>query len=190
MVAGGSTPPTPDGSANGGRGLRPGRPQKTRKITPNKAGSASGSRPPRRPREGADGKASDANGGTGGTSTSFTALSSVLDGSVRLISVLIVKDNIINLRILEGLMKRLRVSWQTAMNGQIAVDKWRKMPVMNGLQATREIRRLERAGGIGIFSVLDDEVGKNVKKMSDVEKPDVDGEQVGGKKLDEVAEQR
>jgi osomolarity two-component system response regulator SSK1 len=90
-------------------------------------------------------------------------LSSVLDGSVPPINVLIVEDNIINLRILEGLMKRLKVRWQTAMNGQIAVDKWRtggyhlvlmdiQMPVMNGLQATKEIRRLERVNGIGVFS--------------------------------------
>lgn len=79
------------------------------------------------------------------------------------INVLIVEDNIINLRILEGLMKRLRVRWQTAMNGQIAVDKWKaggyhlvlmdiQMPIMNGLAATKEIRRLERVNGIGAFS--------------------------------------
>lgn len=60
-------------------------------------------------------------------------------------------------------MKRLNVRWQTAMNGQIAVDKWRtggyhlvlmdiQMPIMNGLQATKEIRRLERVNGIGVFS--------------------------------------
>lgn len=90
-------------------------------------------------------------------------ISSVLDGSVPPINVLIVEDNIINLRILEGLMKRLKVRWQTAMNGQIAVDKWKtggyhlvlmdiQMPVMNGLQATKEIRRLERVNGIGVFS--------------------------------------
>ena len=87
----------------------------------------------------------------------------MLDGSVPPINVLIVEDNIINLRILEGLMKRLKVRWQTAMNGQIAVDKWREggfhlvlmdiqMPVMNGLAATKEIRRLERVNGIGVFS--------------------------------------
>ena len=49
----------------------------------------------------------------------------MLDGAVPPINVLIVEDNIINLRILEGLMKRLKVRWQTAMNGQIAVDKWK-----------------------------------------------------------------
>lgn len=87
----------------------------------------------------------------------------MLDASVPPINVLIVEDNIINLRILEGLMKRLKVRWQTAMNGQIAVDKWKtggyhlvlmdiQMPIMNGLQATKEIRRLERVNGIGVFS--------------------------------------
>jgi osomolarity two-component system response regulator SSK1 len=87
----------------------------------------------------------------------------MLDASIPPINVLIVEDNIINLRILEGLMKRLKVRWETAMNGQIAVDKWRgggfhlvlmdiQMPVMNGLQATKEIRRLEKVNGIGVFS--------------------------------------
>ena len=92
-----------------------------------------------------------------------TGISSMLDASIPPINVLIVEDNIINLRILEGLMKRLKVRWETAMNGQIAVDKWRgggfhlvlmdiQMPVMNGLQATKEIRRLEKVNGIGVFS--------------------------------------
>jgi osomolarity two-component system response regulator SSK1 len=92
-----------------------------------------------------------------------SAISSMLDASIPPINVLIVEDNIINLRILEGLMKRLKVRWETAMNGQIAVDKWRgggfhlvlmdiQMPVMNGLAATKEIRRLEKVNGIGVFS--------------------------------------
>ncbi|KAM3416958.1 hypothetical protein BST61_g8544 [Cercospora zeina] len=139
-----STPPTPNtGLVNGMRGPRL---RKARKSTPDKLA---------------------AKGRTGtphfDTYNSIAGLSSVLDGSVPPINVLIVEDNIINLRILEGLMKRLKVRWQTAMNGQIAVDKWRtggyhlvlmdiQMPVMNGLQATKEIRRLERVNGIGVFS--------------------------------------
>ena len=92
---------------------------------------------------------------------------SLLDGGVPPINVLIVEDNIINLKLLEAFMKRLKVRWHTAMNGKDAVTKWRaggfhlvlmdiQLPVMNGLDATKEIRRLERVNGIG---VLADKVG-------------------------------
>jgi osomolarity two-component system response regulator SSK1 len=77
--------------------------------------------------------------------------------------VLIVEDNIINLKLLEAFVKRLKVRWQTAMNGREAVNKWRaggfhlvlmdiQLPIMSGLEATREIRRLERVNSIGVFS--------------------------------------
>ena len=73
------------------------------------------------------------------------------------------EDNIINLKLLEAFMKRLKVRWHTAMNGREAVQKWRnggfhlvlmdiQLPVMNGLDATKEIRRLERVNNIGAFS--------------------------------------
>ncbi|KAL6718771.1 Two-component response regulator SSK1p [Lecanora helva] len=86
---------------------------------------------------------------------------SVRDGTVPPINVLIVEDNMINLRLLEAFMKRLKVRWSTAMNGKDAVTKWREggfhlvlmdiqLPVMNGLDATKEIRRLERVNNIGI----------------------------------------
>jgi osomolarity two-component system, response regulator SSK1 len=91
------------------------------------------------------------------------AASALLDGTVPPINVLLVEDNVINLKLLEAFMKRLKVRWQSAMNGKEAVDTWRKggfhlvlmdiqLPVMNGLDATKEIRRLEAVNGIGVFS--------------------------------------
>ncbi|KAI0153846.1 hypothetical protein BJ166DRAFT_617086 [Pestalotiopsis sp. NC0098] len=83
----------------------------------------------------------------------------MLNGSVPPINVLIVEDNIINLKLLEAFVKRLK----TAMNGRDAVTKWRtggfhlvlmdiQLPIMNGLDATREIRRIEKVNSIGVFS--------------------------------------
>lgn len=87
----------------------------------------------------------------------------MLNGTVPPINVLIVEDNIINLKLLEAFVKRLKVRWSTAMNGRDAVLKWRgggfhlvlmdiQLPIMSGLDATREIRRLERVNSIGVFS--------------------------------------
>ncbi|OAA35434.1 CheY-like superfamily [Metarhizium rileyi] len=96
----------------------------------------------------------------------------VLNGSVPPINVLIVEDNPINLKLLEAFVKRLKVRWQTAMNGRDAVKKWRaggfhlvlmdiQLPVMNGLDATREIRRLERVNTIGVFTSTSDSATGN-----------------------------
>lgn len=85
----------------------------------------------------------------------------LLDGNVPPINVLIVEDNVINLRLLEQFMRRLKVRWKTAMNGREAVNTWRtggfhlvlmdiQLPVMSGLEATKEIRRLESVNGIGL----------------------------------------
>lgn len=144
-----SNPPTPSsGVPNSAHSHRASRPKKTRKPTPDRPISKRGGQ---------------IQTDTWAPNANLPNVSSMLDGSVPPINVLIVEDNIINLRILEGLMKRLKVRWQTAMNGQIAVDKWKQggyhlvlmdiqMPIMNGLQATKEIRRLERVNSIGVFS--------------------------------------
>lgn len=129
----GNTPPTP--GARDHSALKSARPRRSRKASPKEDLSTKGSALP----------------------------SSLLDGSVPPINVLIVEDNIINLKLLEAFMKRLKVRWSTAMNGQIAVNKWRtggfhlvlmdiQLPIMSGLEATKEIRRLERVNGIGVFS--------------------------------------
>lgn len=89
------------------------------------------------------------------------ASSGLLDGNVPPINVLLVEDNVINLRLLEQFMRKLKVRWKTAMNGREAVNTWRtggfhlvlmdiQLPVMNGLEATKEIRRLESVNGIGL----------------------------------------
>lgn len=112
----------------------------------------------------------------------------LLDGSVPPINVLIVEDNIINLRVLGAFMQRLKVRWQRAMNGKEAIEKWRaggfhlvlmdiQLPIMDGLEATREIRRLERVNSIGVFSSGSNEapnnrLGQNGKYDREVNEPD------------------
>lgn len=97
----------------------------------------------------------------------------LLDGNVPPINVLIVEDNVINLRLLEQFMRRLKVRWKTAMNGREAVNTWRtggfhlvlmdiQLPVMSGLEATKEIRRLESVNGIGLGLVG----GQNARKQN------------------------
>nr|POF07006.1 oxidative stress response two-component system protein ssk1 [Quercus suber] len=168
----GSRPPTPNGVTSAHPHRVP-RPFKKRKSTPD--------RPPT--------KSQQANG-----LSNLGLVNSMLDGAVPPINVLIVEDNIINLRILESLMKRLKVRWQTAMNGQIAVDKWRaggfhlvlmdiQMPIMNGLQATKEIRRLERVNGIGVFSTLESTTTSPADHHGDEEAKD--GEDAAKKESEE-----
>ncbi|KAJ7087279.1 hypothetical protein B0H15DRAFT_781406 [Mycena belliarum] len=76
-------------------------------------------------------------------------------GIVPPISVLIVEDNVVNRMQLAGFMRKKKLKFQTANNGLEAVNKWKtgnfdlilmdiQMPVMDGIAATKEIRRLEK----------------------------------------------
>lgn len=60
-------------------------------------------------------------------------------------------------------MKRLKVRWKGAKDGREAVSMWKtggfhlvlmdiQLPIMTGLEATKEIRRLERVHNVGAFS--------------------------------------
>ncbi|GEQ72700.1 hypothetical protein JCM33374_g6387 [Metschnikowia sp. JCM 33374] len=79
------------------------------------------------------------------------------------ISVLVVEDNSINQAILGAFLRKHKIHYQIAKNGQEAVDKWRKggfhlvlmdiqLPVKSGIEATKEIRFLERVNRIGVFA--------------------------------------
>ncbi|KAL9616405.1 MAG: hypothetical protein Q9160_008731 [Pyrenula sp. 1 TL-2023] len=97
------------------------------------------------------------------TATNKPASAGLLDGSIPPINVLVVEDNNINMRLLEAFMKRLKVRWKGAKDGREAVTMWKtggfhlvlmdiQLPIMTGLEATKEIRRLERVHNIGAFS--------------------------------------
>lgn len=68
--------------------------------------------------------------------------------------VLVAEDNPVNQMVIMGMLRKFNIVSDIAENGQLAVDRFRtdsydlilmdcEMPVMDGLEATREIRRIE-----------------------------------------------
>lgn len=72
-----------------------------------------------------------------------------------ILNILVVEDNDLNAKFASAILKRLNFNVDVAINGKISVEKFLEnnydiilmdiqMPVMNGLEATAEIRKLEQ----------------------------------------------
>lgn len=92
---------------------------------------------------------------------SVTSIAEVLS------EVLLVEDNPINLKILCAIIKKLGLRYQTATNGQEAVEAYKRkpsqckyiltdvsMPIMDGFEATRQIRKYERANELAAATII------------------------------------
>lgn len=100
------------------------------------------------------------------------------------ISVLVVEDNAINQAILGAFLRKHKVHYEIAKNGEEAIAKWRKggfhlvlmdiqLPVKSGIEATKEIRYLERVNRIGVFAENEFK-GPKSEELTDSEKLDLE----------------
>ena len=78
--------------------------------------------------------------------------------SIPQLRILLVEDNAVNQMVASGMLQRLGHSVELAANGLLAIDSWRnsewdailmdcQMPVMDGYEATRQIRAMESSLG-------------------------------------------
>ena len=96
--------------------------------------------------------------------------------------VLLAEDNELNWEIAHDLLEELGLELDWAENGQIAVERFQgsapgyydavlmdiRMPVMNGYEATRAIRALDRAdAGLPIIAMTADAFAEDVKRCLD-----------------------
>ena len=100
------------------------------------------------------------------------------DSDLNGMKILVVEDMDVNWEVISTLLEMYGIKCARAENGKVAVDKLRnikngdfdvvfmdiQMPVMNGLDATREIRKLENtyAAGLPIIAMTADAFSENV----------------------------
>lgn len=97
------------------------------------------------------------------------------------INVLVVEDNLVNQKIMARHLKSCKVQFQIASTGKEALEMWKKggfhlcfmdiqLPVMSGIEVTKEIRRLERLNHIGNFTNhnLDNDDSDGYKDANDI----------------------
>lgn len=103
-----------------------------------------------------------------------------LKKSLKGLKVLLVEDNELNIFVAKTILEKMSCTVDIAENGEIAVEKFKKsaeqfydvilmdvhMPVMDGLEATRQIRQLERkdAASVPIIAMTADAFDKEKKE--------------------------
>lgn len=95
------------------------------------------------------------------------------------INVLVVEDNLVNQKIMAHHLKSCNVQFQIASTGKEALEIWKRggfhlcfmdiqLPVMSGIEVTKEIRRLERLNHIGSISTHASEDHHEHKNPADI----------------------
>ena len=92
--------------------------------------------------------------------------------------ILVAEDNLVNQKVTQGLLRKLHLDTVIVSNGQLAVEQFQsgdfdlilmdcQMPVMDGFEATREIRLLEQASGRPRIPILALTAGATLSERND-----------------------